>query len=154
MLLNQHLKLFVWLTQQQLICNLSQNKQNPTKNQPWNHHPVLLIFFCFVVLLNWVINWLIINISSINFNAVIFYFHSWKKTFSVTIFCSVVVFSTISKNKQSSNSLNTSTKSFSYVFICIIFFIGSYFIFIPIDWFFKAFCLIVLIVLDCLQSLK
>ena len=139
MLLNQHLKLFVCLNQQQLICNFFQNKQNLTNNQLCNHHLVLLIFSDFAVLLNWVINWLIIKVSSINFDVVIFYFNSWKKIISVTILCSVVVFSTIGKNKQSSNSLNTSIKLFSYVFICIIVSNGSYFIFIPIDWSFKSF---------------
>ena len=103
---------FVYLNHLQLVCNFFQNKQNLTNNQLYNHHFVLLIFSDFAVLLNWVINWLIIKVSSINFDVVIFYFDSWMEVFFIRINRNLIItcFIIISKNKQSFNSLPTRIK--------------------------------------------
>ena len=146
MLLNQHLKLFVCLNQLQLICNFFQNKKNIINDQLCIHQVVLLIFFWFRLLLNWVINWLIIKVFSINFDVVIFYFNSWKKIFferinrNLIITCCII----ISKNKQSFHSLITGIKSFSSVFFFIsiinaYYYIVNYFVFVPINRSFKSF---------------
>ena len=145
MLLNQHPKLFVYLNQRQLIYIFFQNKQNATISR------VIITFSCWyfsdlVVLLNWVIIWLIIKTSSINFDVVIFNFSSWKKIFFERINRNLIItcFIIVSKNKLSFKSLITWIKQFFYVFFCIrssnlYYFFANCLIFVPINKSFKSF---------------
>ena len=43
LLSDQHLKLFIYLNQQQLVCNCLWKMHNPVNNQSYNHHHTLVI---------------------------------------------------------------------------------------------------------------
>ena len=134
MLLNQHLNLFIYLNQLQLIWNFFQNKQNPIKTSC-----IIITFSCwyfsdFIVLFNWVIGWsqnFIHQFQCCNFD-----FYSWKEIFfeRISINTIYITISTIiSKNKQSFDSLITRIMQFSYSCTCIIWCFVNHFVFVPIN---------------------
>ena len=134
--LNQHVKHFLYLNQLQLVCNFS------------SRVIITLSYWYlsnFVLLLNRVTNWLIIQISSSNFDVVVLNFNNRKEIFFEGINRNLITCCfIISKNKQSFNSLITWIKPFSYMFFCIscsylYYFIANYLVFVPINRSFKSF---------------
>ena len=149
MLLNQHLKIFIYLNQLQLICIFFKISKIKLTTSFIRISLSYSNFSNFILLLNWGINWIIIKIFSINFNVVIFNFYARKKIYferinrNFIITCCII----ISKNKQCFNSLITWIKEFYYEFLIfsinnLYCFIINHVILVPINRSFKSFTLL------------
>ena len=144
MLLNQDLKLFVYLNKLQLVWNFFFKISNI---QETASHVIITLgyryFSDFIVLLNRVINWIIIKIYYINFDIVLLTFKLLffeRAIRNVITSCCII----ISKKKQSFNFLITWIEQFSCMFFCIssrnlYYFIVNYLVFVSRNRSFNSF---------------
>ena len=144
MLLNQDLKLFVYLNKLQLVWNFF---FKISKIQEAASHVIITLgyryFSDFIVLLNRVINWIIIKIYYINFDIVLLTFKLLffeRAIRNVITSCCII----ISKKKQSFNFLITWIEQFSCMFFCIssrnlYYFIVNYLVFVSRNRSFNSF---------------
>ena len=144
MLLNQDLKLFVYLNKLQLVWNFF---FKISKIQETTSHVIITLgyryFSDFIVLLNRVINWIIIKIYYINFDIVLLTFKLLffeRAIRNVITSCCII----ISKKKQSFNFLITWIEQFSCMFFCIssrnlYYFIVNYLVFVSRNRSFNSF---------------